>query len=357
MIIPNDSFWVEDDDIWFVSRYENELYRGRLSTGACEYVAAIPVNNADTYRGTPNCIKYNEYIVCLPDTGAHILIYDLKQKEFSKIEIQNPNSVRLVIIGAMKLDSRVLWAWSIGLQRLIELDLETGNIGDYYAVSEDMEEIFGVQGTVAEQSIYLSSIKHKTLYEFNTETRKTTKYPLSGISEGINTICYDGCFFWFSGFDECIYKWNKETRELSCYKNFPTEFEVNGKGNKPLFNKSLCVNEYICFIPWNYTETVCNRVLFINKHDYQMKVVRLYSKGDSGTGIYILEYVKEDRYVGIHYAHNDYISEIDTETFEIREKRLKFSVDNYTKIMKAKIETGNILTEKNDADLPAFLSL
>ena len=356
IIIPNDSFWVEGDDIWFVGRYENELYRGKLSTGSCEYVAPIPVNNANAFRGTPNCIKYNECIVCLPDRGTHILLYDLRQKIFSEIEIQNLNSVRLGM-ESIKLDGRILWAWSSELRRLIELDLAVGSIKGYYAVSEDMTDIFGDQGTVAEQSIYLASIKNKTLYEFNTETRKTTKYPLSGISEGVNTICYDGRFFWFSGFDECICKWNKETGELNCYKDFPLEFEVGGKGKKQLFYKSLCVNEYICFIPRNFPETVCNRVLFINKCNYQMKAIQLHSEGDDRTGFYTLEYVRNDRYVGIHYEHNSYISEIDTETFEIREKRLKFPIDNYTGMMRAKIGTGNILREKNGADLPAFLNL
>ena len=87
-----------------------------------------------------------------------------------------------------------------------------------------------------------------------------------------------------------------------------------------------------------------------------MKIIKLYDSGNEN-GIYTLEYVKDDRYIGIHYENNNFISEIDTETFEIRERRMKFTVDNYTKIFKNRIKQGDILSEKNSVDLSVFLNL
>ena len=224
-------------------------------------------------------------------------------------------------------------------------------------ISNDSDDDFAVQTVRVGENIYIFSTKHKILYEFNLETTNIKKISIKQLGNGISTICYNNGLFWFSGVDKCIYVWNRRTEEVDHCVKFPPEFKAEGTGMKPLFSRSVYINGYICFIPWNFPEMISNSVLFVDESDYKMKALQIYDANDDGKGNYTFEYVLENRYIGIHYERNDYISEIDTENFKIKKVKMKFSVDNHAEFLKKRIKNEDVLIETFDEDLQTFLML
>ena len=355
-MILNDSFYVENDDVWFVSRIENRLYHGKLSSRQFEFIEDIPTEKPYDFRVNPFCIKYDRFIICLPDRGMYIWVYDVGNKELKKIEIQNSDAVRLGM-GSFWLSNNTLWVWSSGLRQILEIGLIEENTIKYYAISDDLEDDFAVQAIKADENICLFSFKHKILYEFNLKAKNVKKNYITQLGNGISTICYNKGFFWFSGIDKCIYKWNQRTNEVDCCLNFPKEFKVDGIGIKPIFGRSICVNGYICFVPWNFPQTISNSILFVDENDYKMKTLQIYDTYDDGKGTYTVEYILKNRYIGIQYERNDYISEIDTENFEIKKMSMKFSADNHAVFLKKRIKKEGVLKETFRSDLQTFLML
>ncbi len=360
LMVPNDHVYVEDGNMWFVGRVNNELYKGNIATEFCELVTQIPLSGKLGFRINPLCIKFDNRIICLPDTGEYIWIYDLEEKKFKQLSILNPNAVRIDIEYCWIIN-RILWIWSYRLKQLMELDLDNDTIKNYYKISNNAEEDYAYQAAAYQNNIYIMSVENSKLYEFNTTCKQMKKYELPHIDDRINTIVFDSSNLWLSGTQKCIYAWDGTS--VHYYNSFPSEFEVikdhsaTGLYQKMLFKTSICLNEYLCFIPWNFPETICNSVLFVNRESHEMKAVKLYAEEDDGRGDYTFEYVIDGRYIGIYYSRNVFISEIDTFDFTIKEKAMQFSLDSYTKILKPKLEKANTLMEETDADLPAFINL
>ena len=158
MMIPNDYLFVDGDDVWLVNRDTNELCNGKLSTGEFEYVCSIPFSGNVGYRMNTFCTKYGDYVICLPDTGKYIFIYNVKQKISREIEIENPKSVRLIVSWG-KIFSRQLLVWSRGLKRLIEIELTDMSIKNYYKISEDEDDLFSYEVISIKNSIYFFLLK------------------------------------------------------------------------------------------------------------------------------------------------------------------------------------------------------
>lgn len=354
-MISNDNMYVENNEAWFISRDTSELYKWDVLTEKCQYIADILENNVSAYRRNPTAVKYQERIICLPDKGECIWIYDLMQNTLKKVMVDNLSNTRLGIFFILAIDT-TMWAVSGGLKSFLEIDMKNEQIKNYYKLTDNASELFACEFTKVGNNIYFFSQTKSMLCEFNIISKEMIEYEPPKLGKVINTICYDGEFFWFSDYDGCIYRWNKNKNETDYCVAPPHDLEIVRNGYRALFYKSVCVGKYICFLPWNSNEVVCNGILFLNRNNLQMKTIKLYDSGNEN-GIYTLEYVKDDRYIGIHYENNSYISEIDTETFEIKERRMKFTVDNYTKILKTRVKQDDILAEKNSIDLPAFLNL
>lgn len=355
MMIPNDHSFVEDNDVWFVGRSGNDLCKGNLLSENCQYITTIPsIKGRQRWRLNPLCIKYSEYVVCLPDIGECIWVYDLQKEKFTKIEIENPSLVRLGFYCCWVIEKK-LWAWSDGLKSIIEIDLENMQIENYYTVTGNKNESFARQAIAVENNIYVFSSERKILYEFNIIYKKIKEYEIPQIGDGIFSICYDGEFFWFTGLDECIYMWNSKTGYTKELTDFPRDFKVDRSGSFPLFYDSICTETYICFIPFNVPGTICNSVLLVSRRNYEMKVIRLYNDNRFDGG-YVLEYIREGRYIGIHYSYNDFISEIDLTNFEIQEKHMRFAFEDYMVLFKHH-SLHNIYYEEHIHDLTAFINL
>ena len=190
-----------------------------------------------------------------------------------------------------------------------------------------------------ENCIYIVGNFPVTIYKFDCLTKNIQIYNLFEINDELNTICFDGEKFWLSGKQKRIYIWNEATEAAISMDIIPKCFGVwNFNGNysdslnyfndalgMPLFINCVLGGQYVWFIPFQ-----TNRIIYINKDTFQVKVFNIGDEDHTPDDIklqllqhkYLLEYIKDGRYIGLFSLKNKWVFEIDC-------KMLKYKILNY----------------------------
>lgn len=326
LFIWGDNWWIEGERAWFVWGMENILFCMDLIRGKCESAVCIPDTNQKTFRLTPNCIKYNNNIFCMPGLGKSIWIYDLECQKFSKIDIDNPSKSQLGFDFWICGDR--LWAVSAGeFGKIIEMNIRQKRVENYYTLCEKGKL---ARSVMAKNVIYTLAADSNVIYEFNIRTRILEICTLPNIRGKLWTICFDGEKFWLSGFQKEVYVWNKETNILHTITDFPKGFGIYDFTKETTTGEVDCISEQYEYHAFNFSVLVGNKVWFIpynaNKviysikgsyelHEFEIceeKETRESIKARTSLGYkYLLEYVKDDRYLGLFSIKNNCMLEID----------------------------------------------
>ena len=179
-------------------------------------------------------------------------------------------------------------------------------------------------------------------------------------------MCHDGEKFWLSGYCKEVYIWDSLTNKINIVNGFPRDFgiydfteETDGKANciaseykRFAFIHSVTLGENIWFIPY-----ITNKIIYVNKYTYQIHTFEVNEEDETKESIlsrrnlwykYLLEYVKDERYLGLYSIKNNCMMEIDTVkmTYEYRSYDCKIGnkcVQDYIRIY------GNIFGEQISA--------
>lgn len=334
--IWSDGWWIEKDRAWFVDGISNTLFSVDLDTGECNEVSCIPnLDQYITYRFTPFCVKYAKDIFCIPGFGKNIWVYNMEDESFTEIDTDKPKHLQW---GAQ------FWVWNdtlfiaaAGWNKIIEVSISQKIITNYYMICENDF----IKGSVLTGgNIYAVSSRFSKVYQFNLTTKKVNTYLLSDMEKRLTTICFDGEKFWLSGYQKELYIWDKEKDSFITINNFPGCSEIDTivknkdkENNLPVFNRSVFVGGYIWFIPIGL-----NKIIYADKKNNVLSVFEIYAENETkddvlwgeeqGIGNYLLEYVKDDRYMGLFSARNSRILEIDTKELKYQWKEYYFG-DNY----------------------------
>lgn len=330
--IWSDGWWLEDDKGWFVDGMSNTLFCVDLNTGECEKVCSIPGSEEGTYRQNPYCFKCGSDIYCTPGSGGSIWIYNLDNGTLIELEMDRPKQHEL---GSQ------FWIWgemvflvTANWNKIIEVSISQKAITNYYTICEND----GIRGSVlVGDDIYAVSSKSGIIYQFDLMSKEVRAYLLPGIENRISTICFDGEKFWLSGYQDEVYIWNKEKDNLTTI-NFSNQLEESYSDNKveqtvdncssPVFNRVVAVGEYIWFIPIRK-----GKIVYANKVTTELFMFEVFEedgisvalKKAQGIGNYLLEYVRNDRYIGLFSANNSRVLEIDVKQLIYQWKEYYFS--------------------------------
>lgn len=362
---------IEDNKVWFVSEDYNILFCAEMDTGKCDLEVKIPYKGSSSYRMTPRCIKCGDYIFCMPDDGECILVYRCSSKEFSEIKIDNPDKVRLSIAYFWLYEGKI-FAFSIGLKKLIEIDVSRKEINNYYSFDVSVMPAIAVSGT----KIYSILNQAGPLMCFDMMNRESVSYMLPDIGKKFYTICFDGEKFWMSGAGKEVYIWNQEKGTIETIGGFPKDFGIyktidNGNGKEIVldceseeydvcaFAYSVAVEGYIWLIPcWT------NKILYINQNTYEIKALEIEGEDETAlsvkrpnffSGRYILEYVRENRYLGLYSCKNKRIFEIDAREISVKEYNYYFSEACLNGVRNI-VATENTVYENNILNLTNYFN-
>lgn len=327
LFIWGDNWWIEGDKAWFVWAMENILFCINLDTNRCEAAVCIPDKNPHTFRLTPYCVKSGNKVFCMPNLGKCIWIYDLECQKFTALNIDNPKKVRFAFDFWMYAGK--LWAVSSGdYGRILEININQEKIENYYTICEDDKL---AKSTMVKDSIYTLTLDSNKIYEFNLRTKEKFVHILPEVRGRLWTICYSGEKFWMSGFQREIYVWDKQTNTLDKLTNFPEMFGVydftkettTGEADciskqyaYDIFHFSVAIGNKVWFIPYN-----ANKIVYVAEGTDKLCAFEIYEENETRQSIiartslgykYLLEYVKDDRYLGLFSIKNNCILEIDT---------------------------------------------
>lgn len=335
--IWSDNWWIENDNVWFVGGMSNILFHINLNTGECDEAIDIPDPDTCKFRLTPICLKYGKDVFCIPGSGRCIWVYNLDSKDFTRIGIDKPECLQLRI--QVWIRGNVLFVVSENWNKIMEVSISQKQIINYYTICEkDSVQ----QSVIVDDFIYMVSSDLGKIYRFDLCTKTTDVYELPFGEKKLFTICFDGKKFWLSGYQKELYIWDKENNSLVTVNSFPQNFGVYDFSKKTdgvvdcgtssyefsAFLYSVMVGKYIWLIPRQ-----TNKIIYIDKGNYVLSAFEIpeedetresiLRRGKYGFGFkYLLEYVRDDRYIGLFSVKNNRILEIDA-------KELKYQWKDY----------------------------
>ncbi len=340
--IWSDNWCIEDDGIWFVAGAIDILFHIDCEKNKVNYAIGIPTGKICTFRGHPRCLKRGDNIYCLPDKGQDIWCFHLAECVWKKIEVQNTQKVRLLCSNAWFFNNR-LYIVSIGLGQIIELDLKSERIINQYNLC-DKNEIELSGSLLVEHCIYIVGNYPISICKFDCLTKEIIIFDLMEIEDKIQTICFDGDRFWLSGRRKKIYIWKEGQKVITTLTNFPYNFGIYNFSGKfknlinfkenvtdfPIFIASVNTNSYVWFIPFH-----ANQILYIDKKTFEIKEFLLTEEDQTEQNIktqllghkYLLEYVRDSRFIGLFSLKNKWILEIDSYKLSYKVPNYKLSTD------------------------------
>lgn len=330
MFIWSYGWWLEKERAWFVDGMTNTLFCVDLNTEECEKVVGIPNVEKHIYCQNPYCAKLDRDIYCIPGQGKSIWIYNLDQKDFTELEIDEPKN---------HAPGSQFWIWGgrmfvviANWNKLIEISVKERRITNYYTIcaSDSVR-----RSVLVDNKIYAISYKTGAIYQFDLVRNEVKTYLHPDMGKKFFSICYDGEKFWLCGYKREVYVWNKEN-DILITINFPKDFEIYDVGSKmkepekeskaPLFGQTVAMGKYIWFIP-----TVAEKIIYIDKETSVLSVFNIYeddkafSQKCPNIANYLLQYIRDDRYIGLFSARNSRIIEIDTMQLEYQWKGYYFN--------------------------------
>lgn len=360
LVAWSDNWWIEKDKAWFTGGEKNILFCLNLDTCTCEQMVLIPAADTNyTFRLIPRCIKWENDIYCMPDMGNCIWVYNIENRDFSKILIDNPNKTRLYLYEFGFFDQSMLIV-SMGLKQVIEIHTKEKKIVKHYDLWKGDELIYTVKSGDCLYSLYECG----KVFRFHIDTKQgiLLQPPVTG--DRFYCFCFDGSSFWLSGYKKEIIVWDYKEDTLEVLDEFPegvcqNNINQNVYGKKdngaeqyeiPIFYFAVSVGETIWFIP-----SLENQIVYADKESHRLNIFEVEEEKDTGDRLllnkisqkYILEYVKDERYLGLFSTKNYCILEIDTKEMTYQWCKYYYS----EKCLNSFAETyENVLWEKDILD-------
>ncbi len=326
-ILPwSNNWWLEDNKAWFIIGEKNILCCFNMNNKECEVMVNIPDRCSAKFRSVLYCMKYQNDVYCFPVSGKSIWVYNIESDIFSEIAIENIYNEPLEIHDFWEFDGKI-FALSLKLGQIFEINTKEKMIENYYILCKEGGIARSVKvGT----TIYSLSGKFEKIYKFDLVTREivTNKFP--HIGRKYNTICFDGKNFWMGGYRKEIYLWNEEKNTLDIYSGFSQgdlsmahdANYISEENDMPVFLFFVTAGKYNWFIPSQMDE-----IIYVERESHKLFTFIIAEEMQSKEGSpgkeevntrYILEYVRENRYLGLFSIKNNQIVEIDTEKLTYR---------------------------------------
>lgn len=367
----SDNWWIEGNRAWFCAGEISALFCVDLNSGKCDLVEWIPECNRMDFRLYSYCIKRDDIIFCIPNMGKDVWYFDIKEMNWGKIEVEHESQFVMCISAYSKQDNRI-WLLEDEKGKIFEVDCTMKKVENKYQLPVDANKSSNEYILVGDKLYFVSGYK---VYCINGNALRT--YEITGVKTELCTICYDGCNFWLSGYCKDIYVWNPDQGIINVITEFPKYFgfyhfrrhEIPVVDCDSLFCddfafyiSSIPLGKYIWYIPFR-----SNEIVYIDKETFEVHLLEIEDEQETSESIdrhiiahkYLVQYVHENRYIGIYSLKNGWIFEIDTVELCVRKKDYKLSGNAFLSL--AQIDRSyyakEIFREKREKDRILFSAL
>lgn len=270
-----------EENIWFVSRDDNILYKYDIINKTRTSIATFN----DTYKSVvffrlhPNCIEYNNRIICIPDKAHSFIFYNIELETFNQLEVNIDREKRLDISDFWIIDG-ILWCVSRRTNKIIGVRLSDESLFYEKQIFKDDIDNLGSGASMSNGKIYVTAQEKKTIAVFDVEDHSINYIDIESNEKGYNTISVCENIVYLTGYKKNIYIYNMATHEIEITELDDSEliiFNEKGKviksGNSPIFKKSYIVGEYVVLLPWFYRDTNANSIVSMN---FGMKSIKYH---------------------------------------------------------------------------------
>lgn len=313
---------------WAIGIERNGLFKLSLESGEYKLLTCF-ADDYFKYAINDKCYKYKNNIFCFPCKGDIIWVYNLQSRELDKIQVEHNKDAEPTITMIVE-ESGTLFAVANGLNKILEIDPERKKIVNSYKILQDEKEVYSsITGVVVEKKLYFITVDNNSVCEFDLVTKEICFYSVVNDNIKLNTICYDGNYFWFSGRKKEIFRWDKDTGEVCVISDFPVSFgkyEINETDNfhicyqkeynSQIFRSCMFVGGTLWFIPH---ET--NQIIYVDKDSCTIDSFLIEEEEEDkftwqrGRTKYRLECIYKDRYILLFSYKNNRYLKIDTVLF------------------------------------------
>ncbi|MBQ9199721.1 MAG: hypothetical protein IJ141_06030 [Lachnospiraceae bacterium] len=360
-----DSLWKDEDEIWFVSRDENILYKYIISSK--KKICIGKVNNSIVdrelfYRVHPKCIGYKSKIVCIPDNGRTFVFYDKFAYKFSYLELSMDYDVR-IDIGNYWIKDNILWCVSCRINRIIGVDLENEIIVFDGTMFDNTDFIIGSGAFFYKDKIYIVEINSNTIAVFDTIKYNFEYIDINTNEEGYNAIGVLDEEIYLTGKEKNIYKYNCNNKSIEIIKFDQSSFSLYddsankiNSGLSPIFQRVYKVGYYLVFLPWYYWDTTANSIVVLDTYNNKIKYYDIFKN------ISISHKRENNQYLFMSNAICDniitvYIDGCSEKNINLSNDKI-WSDSNYieeTVCMDSFFNTVNIVQENKEAKIKDYL--
>lgn len=373
----NDGMYVEEEKCWFLSACDSELFWWDRDNGELRFVSQVP-NAFGRWRWVNRCVKNDNVVYCFPENGDTIWAYDLKKGTWKNLFCEEKGK-RLKCVQCW-VNNNEIYAYSAGLKRIIRLCLSNGEVSiielnkyrniyisdrygkinkygdEYYIPSCDRSVVFHYDRdfSLLEEIIFDRDIGGNNLC-----LRDDEGYLLAGYSKSIRRIKKNGKIVKsielpndFGVYTGWYPNYNKT---LNDSKTLDTNFGVS---DYPLFNNVVLVNDKVWFIPLFSKDIIIVDFLMDIAEKFQITEELENERSINNriiNGKYILEYVIDERFIGVYSIKTERIIEIDTESMDYRFLNVFLDYETYSHFEEVYGLNYNILHECGDNKLYSFL--
>ena len=343
----SDNWWIEGEKAWFCAGEISALFCVDLNSGRCDLVDWILGHNITDFRQHSYCIKRNDIVFCIPNIGKDVWYYDVKGLDWGRIEVEHENQFVMCIAAYSKKKNRI-WLLEDEKERIFEVDLKTKKVENMYLLP-DGENKTSNEYILVEDELYC--VRGYKLYCINGNDLRI--YEISGVKTELCTICYDNGNFWLSGYSKEIYVWNPNQGIIKVITEFPQQFGFYHfkKGEIPVIDcdslicdddafyiSSIPLGKYIWYIPFRSDE-----IVYIDKNTYEVHLLDIEDEQETKESIenhimphkYLVQSIREDRYIGIYSLKNGWVFEVDTVELCVRKRDYKLTGQAILSIAKA----------------------
>ncbi|MCI9048748.1 MAG: hypothetical protein HFG71_16155 [Hungatella sp.] len=371
-MIWSDNLELRDNTGWFGGGEINALFQADFVSEKYKLLTPFEDDKILGVRRYTICKWLHNKVFCFPIYGDYIKVYHLDQCIWSQIDIENPEDVqRMRFSDALIYDGKI-YGFTRGLRAIVEIDPEREELCNYIYIPEDL----GMLSSNCLQHhnlIYCIFGSSRSLCEINVETEEINLYDVPFDVKGINTINLVGEEeFWFSGFEKIIYIWNKRTdRKTTLY--LPKEFgNYRVDDNKKLildygsmenedviFIKSIDLGDNIWFIPFR-----SNNIVYVNKKTYEMAMLEIDGEKEDCDSWnrkmnhkYLVEYIRDERYIGLYSLKKSGLLEIDTHTYSVREKRFELDTESVERLKELILRKNIVINDREEIHKRIFIEI
>lgn len=350
--ITADSIGWSDAGVWGINNQLRILYRYSSLTGKIDYLCQFP----DFICATTNQISVCRNKVFLyPYWNRYLFVFSMNEEKWYKIEIneslnQYPYTYYIGIVN------QVIYMYISSSGAIVELDTDTLTLQKYYIPAKYVSNISSNDIKCVNESVILPVYSKNAFLSFNIKSKKIQECVIQGFSNGVLTVAYDENYYWITGKDRGVVKWDEKSNKTIKSCELPYELEIYAEKQEEWikyaemesetkfpFLKSTIVENKLWLFPYQ-----SNMILQIDIDTEKYEKIVFHGRIGSKKTCEYLGLYEDSKQLVIRDYKNDMYS-IDPITAEVKKILIVLNDEQISKVL-----DGRIIVENDEISVIDF---